>query len=158
MILTSFIIYLIYNIFVLTKYSIPENLSSTYYKLGKYGWVFPVTMISCVACLIPGWLNMLEGSDFQFVAFLCPMAIAFMAMAPDFKSDKFEYNVHAISTCIAAILALFAIIFVLNGWLHLIFCTFLILLISITTRTLKSNWLYWLETIVFLSTYTSILI
>ena len=47
-----------------------------------------------------------------------------MAMAPDFKSDKFEYNVHAISTCIAAILALFAIIFILNGWLYLIFVHF----------------------------------
>lgn len=155
MILTSFIIYLIYNIFVLTKYGIPENLSSTYYMLGRFKWIFPITMLICVSLLIPGWLELMDGSDFQFLAFLCPIAIGFMAMAPDFKSDKLEYNVHAISTCMAAILALFAIIFVLKGWLYLIFCIFLILLLSITTRSLKNNWLYWLETIMFLATYIS---
>lgn len=157
MILTSFIIYLLYNVFILVKYGVPENLSSTYYMLGRFKWLFPITILICVSLLMPGWLEIMEGSDFQFLAFLCPAAIGFMATAPDFKSDKLEYNVHSISTIIAALLSLIAIIFILNGVIYLIICSFLILLISITTRTLKSDWLYWLETVMFLTTYALIL-
>lgn len=158
MILTSFILYLLYNVICNTLYGVPENLSSTYYKLGKLKCLFPITMVICVGLLVPGWLDILEGSNWQFLAFLCPMAILFMSMAPDFKNNILEYKVHAISTIIAALLALFSIIFVLNGGYILIFVSILLLLISITSSTLKNCWLYWLEMIIFISTYLSIIV
>lgn len=158
MIWIPFITYLIYNIILLVLFGAPENLSSSFYLYKKYKiqWIFPVTMILIASILMPMWLDVLDGSNFQFLAFFCPISIIFMAFAPDFKGDSFEYKIHSIGAIMAALFSLIAIIFILKCVWVLIFTTILILLISIMTRTLKS-WVYWLETIAFLSTFISLL-
>ena len=155
----SFILYLVYNVLALSLFGIPSSLSNTFYLYKEYkcSWVFTVTLIAMVILLMPSWINMTEGSPFQFLAFLVPMCIAFVAISPNFKNNILDQRIHFISTVIAAVLALITNLFIFEAWLALVIVALTILVISIVTKSFKSGWLYWVETIVFLTTYINII-
>ena len=78
-------IYLAYNAISLAFFGIPESLSNTYYlwkERSNKGWLFPLMMYAVVAFMMPAWITMSEGSDFQFLAFLAPAAIALAGTKP----------------------------------------------------------------------------
>ena len=151
-------IYLTYNAICLTLFGISESLSNTYYlwkgKNGK-GYLFPLMMYAVVALMMPAWITMSEGSDFQFLAFLAPAAIAFVGTAPRFKSDDLENKVHSISAVIAAACSLAWVALVTPYWWVILVWLCIVAAIAVLTSSYKMALVYWLETIAFGATFTS---
>jgi hypothetical protein len=160
-VISAFIIYAIYNAIALSLFGVPKSLSMTYYLfMEKKKWLsvwFPVMMLSMVVLLIPSWLEISDGSYLQFMAFLAAGGIMFTGSAPAFKSSDLENKVHTGSAAFAAIFALLWVIFVSQFWQFIvvwfIFCAFA----SVWTNTYKTSYIYWLETVAFLSTFSSII-
>ena len=160
-VISAFIIYAIYNAIALGLFGVPKSLSMTYYLfMEKKKWLsvwFPTMMISMVILLMPSWLEISEGSYFQFMAFLAAGGIMFTGAAPAFKSSDLEDKVHTGSAAFAALFALLWVIVVSQLWyfiiLWLIVCSFC----AVFTKTYKSSYIYWLETVAFLSTFSAII-
>ena len=151
-------IYLAYNAICLTLFGIPKSLSDTYYlwkaRNGK-GWYFSLMMYSVVALMMPAWITMSEGSDFQFLAFLAPSAIAFVGTAPAFKSDDLENVVHSTAAIAAAICSLAWVALVTPYWWMILVRFGFIALAAILTSSYKTCLVYWLEQVAFGATFTS---
>ena len=151
-------IYVAYNAISLALFDVPESLSNTYYlykEKSNKGWLFPLMMYAVVALMMPAWITLSEDSDFQFLAFLAPAAIAFVATAPAFKSDDLENKVHSISAVIAAACSLAWVALVTPYWWMILICLGLFALESIMTSSYKSCLVYWLEQVAFGATFTS---
>lgn len=161
LILSAIIIYFVYNFFALGVCGIPKSLSMTFYLLQeKKKWLriwFPIMMISMAFLLMPAWLEISIGSPFQFLAFLAPAGIMFTGAAPAFKSSELENTVHMTSAIFAAITALLWVGLVANLWFAIAIWFVIIAILAIVTKTVKSSYIYWLETVAFLSTFTAIL-
>lgn len=157
----AFTIYLIYNSAALRLFGVPESLSNTFYlynnKMKHLGILFPIMMISMAGLLLPAWLEISESSNLQFTAFLAAAGIIFTGSAPAFKRDDLEKKVHTVSALVAAIFALLWVIFVSKLWFMILIWLAVVALIAFVTKTIKSSYIYWLETIAFMSTFTSIL-
>ena len=151
-------IYVAYNAISLALFSIPESLSNTYYlykEKSNKGWLFPLMMYAVVALMMPAWITMSEGSDFQFLAFLAPSAIAFVGTAPAFKSDDLENVVHTTAAIVAAICSLAWVAVITPYWWMILVWFGFIDLASILTSSYKSCLVYWLEQVAFGATFTS---
>ena len=157
----ALIIYLIYNGASLKIFGVPESLSNTFYlfndKKKHLGILFPIMMASMVGLLLPAWLEISALNSLQFTAFLAAAGILFTGFAPAFKSNNLEKRVHIVSALTAAVFALLWVIFVSKLWFTILIWFAVILLIAFITKTTKSSYIYWLETVAFMSTFTSIL-
>ena len=153
-------IYVAYNAIAIAIFGVPESLSNTYYlwkeKNGK-GWLFCLMMYLVVALMMPAWISLSEGGNFQFLAFLAPASIAFVGTAPAFLSSDLEGKVHTISAILAAVCSLAWVCIVTPYWWSIICFTGIVALAVTLTKTLKS-YTYWLETIAFASTFYSAII
>ena len=116
-----------------------------------------IMMISVAALLIPAWITLSVGSTYQFTSFLAPLGIMFTGACPTFNGSKMEDKVHTISAYFSAIMALLWIILVANTYPLILFWGIIILIISLSTKTLLNSIVYWVETIVFLSTFNSMI-
>jgi hypothetical protein len=154
-------IYVAYNAISLALFGIPESLSNTYYlwkeKNGK-GWLFCLMMYAVVALMMPAWITMSEGSDFQFLAFLAPAAIAFVGTAPRFKDTELENHVHMTSAYLAAAFALAWVALVTPYWWAILIWLCIVACLAVLTSGYKTCLVYWLETIAFGATFTSTLL
>ena len=157
-IIVATIIYVVYNAIAIATFGVPESLSNTYYlwkeRNGK-GYLFCLMMYAVVALMMPAWLTLSEGSDFQFLAFLAPMSIAFVGTAPRFKNDKLEGNVHSISAVIAAACSLAWVALVTPYWWMIVTWLGIIAMYSILTSSYKTCLVYWLEQVAFGATFTA---
>ena len=157
----AFTIYLIYNGVALRLFGVPESLSNTFYLYNdkkKYlGILLPIMMVSMAGLLLPAWLEISALSSLQFTAFLAAAGIIFTGSAPAFKGNDLEKRVHTVSALTAAVFALLWVIFVSKLWFTILIWFVVILLIAFVTKTIKSSYIYWLETVAFMSTFTSIL-
>lgn len=151
-------IYIAYNAICLALFSIPESLSNTYYlwkeKNGK-GWLFCFMMYAVVALMMPAWISLSEGSNFQFLAFLAPASIAFVGTAPRFKDGDLENKVHTVSAIIAAACSLLWVMLVTPYWYVILIWLGFIALASMLTSSYKTAYVYWLEQVAFGSTFTA---
>lgn len=152
------LIYAAYNTLALAFFGVPESLSNTYYlyqdKCNK-GWLFCLMMYLVVAFMMPAWITMSEGSDFQFLSFLAPASIAFVGTAPRFKNGELENNVHTYSAYIAAACSLLWVILVTHYWWVILIWFGFVALAAIFTSSYKICLVYWLETVAFCATFTS---
>ena len=162
LVLVAFILYVSYNIAALSLFGIKNSLSQTFYEFKNikswYRFFFPIMMISMGFLLIPAWLVISEGSKYMFIVFLASTGIIFTGSAPAFNRNKLEDRMHTGSAYFAAFFALLWIILVAKLWWIIIIWGMIILLIALITRTLKTAIVYWLETVTFLSTFTSIIL
>ena len=161
-VLTAFVIYLVYNGVALKMFGVPKSLSMTYYlfeeKKKKLGIVFPIMMLSMAFLLLPAWLEISALSNLQFTAFLAAGGIMFTGAAPAFKSSSLEKKVHTGSAVVAAIFATLWVIFVAKMWYLILIWILSLALHAYTTKTVKSSYIYWFETVAFMSTFMSIIL
>lgn len=151
-------IYLAYNAIFLTVFGIPKSLSDTYYLWKEHngkGWYFSLMMYAVVALMMPAWITMSEGSDFQFLAFLAPAAIAFVGTAPRFKDTTLENHVHMTSAYLAAAFALAWVALVTPYWVSIPVYACLMAMNAIITSSYRTSLVYWLECIAFGATFTA---
>lgn len=155
----ALLLYIIYNSTAIILFGVPHSLSETYYlynkKNGK-GILFSVFLTVVSLLLLPVWLEVSKENT-QFLVFLGLCSLCFTAAAPAFKNTKMEDRVHTISAIIGAICSLLWVIF--NGmWTIILAWTIIVLLVSYITKTIKTSYIYWLETIAFMSTFTALLV
>lgn len=151
-------IYLVYNAICLANFGIPKSLSDTYYlwkERNGRGWLFCLMMYAVVTLMMPAWITISEGSDFQFLAFLAPAAIAFVGTAPRFKDTNLENHVHMTSAYLAAAFALAWVALVTPYWWVILIWLCSITCLAVLTSSYKACLVYWLETIAFGATFTS---
>ncbi len=151
--------FLIYNIVALVLFGVPKSLSMTYYlfknKIDTLKFLFPALMTMLTVFLMPCWLEMSEGSNFQFTAFLSAAGVLFVGAAPAFLNSSLENMVHQVSACICAAAALAWICLVTPYWYIILIVFAVIALIAWLTKTLKTSYIYWLEMVAFISTFIS---
>ena len=140
---------------------VPNSLSNTYYmykqKKEYLKFLFPIMMFTISSLLLPSWLNITEGSNWQFLSFLTCASIMFVGAAPNFKNVGIENKVHTIAAIISAICALsWCLIIVPNSWIIILINLIIILLLAFITNTIKKSYTFWLELIAFLSLYFSL--
>ena len=159
-VLTSFVVYYVYNAVALYLFGVPKSLSMTFYLFKeKKNWLcacFQIMMTLMAGSLLPAWLEISVGSNLQFMSFLAASGILFTGAAPAFESSKLENNVHMASAIIAAIFALLWVILVANLWYVILVWLVAITVVALLTKSVKTSYIYWLETIAFLSTFTSV--
>ena len=153
-------LFLIYNIVALVLFGVPKSLSMTYYlfkdKIDTLKFLFPAMMSMLTIFLMPCWLQISEGSDFQFTAFLSAASILFVGAAPAFKSSSMENMVHQVAAYLAAAAAVAWICLVTPYWYVILIVLAVIALIAWATKTWKTSYIYWLEMVAFVSTFISI--
>lgn len=151
-------IFVAYNAVAIAIFGIPESLSNTYYlwkeKNGK-GWLFCLMMYAVVALMMPAWITLSEGSNFQFLAFLAPASIAFVGTAPRFKDGDLEKLVHTLSAIVAAVASMVWVVLVTPYWAAIPVFSVIYLIKACWTKTYRSGRIYWFEQIAFCSTFTA---
>lgn len=157
-IIIAAIIFILYNGIALGIFGIPDSLSQTYYLYkDKYnkGFLFSVMMGLVVLFMMPAWITLSEGSNLQFLSFLAPTAILFVGASPAFMSNKMTNLVHSISALLAALLSILWIILVTPYWWGILIVLAVFALIAWLTKTYKNAYVYWLESVAFISTFVS---
>ena len=112
-------------------------------------------MYAVVLLMMPAWIGLSEGSNWQFLAFLAPASIMFVGTAPRFKDSDLENRVHSISAIIAAICSLVWVAIVTPFWWVILICLGLVILAAVFTSSYKTAYVYWLEQVAFGSTFTA---
>ena len=152
--------FIIYNAVALLLFGVPKSLSMTYYlfkdRVETLKWLFPSMMTLLTIFLMPCWLEISEGSPFQFTAFLSAAGVLFVGAAPAFKSSSLENMVHQVSAYICAAAAIAWICLVTPYWWIILIVLAVIALLAYITKTIKSSYIYWLEMVAFISTFISI--
>lgn len=153
--------FVIYNAVVLLLFGVPNSLSKTYYLFKERSNVlkclFPSMMALLGVFLMPCWIEISEGSNFQFLSFLSAASLLFVAFAPAFLDSKMENIIHQVSAICCAVFAMLWIILVTPYWYVILIVLTVIVTLAIVTKTIKSGYIYWLEVIAFLSTFISII-
>lgn len=154
--------FLIYNIIVLMLFGVPKSLSMTYYlfkdRVDSLKWLFPGMMTLLGVFLIPCWIEISEGSNFQFLSFLSAASLMFVAFAPVFLDSKMENIIHQVSAYCCATFVLLWIILVTPYWYVILIVLGFVAVLAYVTKTWKTGYIYWLELVAFLSTFISIIV
>lgn len=155
-------LFAIYNIIVLMLFGVPKSLSMTYYlfksRQNSLKIMFPTMVVLLCILLIPCWLTLSEGSNFQFLSFLAPMALMFVGFTPLFNDADMHKMIHDIAAYSCVVFALLWIILVTSYWYIILIVFILISIIAIATKTWKTCYTYWLEIVVFISSFVSIIV
>lgn len=153
--------FIVYNAIALLLFGVPKSLSDTYYLFKERNnsckWFFPIMMLLLAIFLMPAWLEISEGSYFQFMAFLSAGSILFVGGAPAFMDSSLENKVHSVSAIVAAIMAILWICLVTPYWWIILIIFVIIASLAYVTKTIKSSYIYWLEMVAFISTFTTII-
>ncbi len=161
LVLAAFALYWGYNMAALSLFGVPRSLSNTFYLFNKrkpwQRFLFPVMMIGMAFLLLPAWLEISSASPFMFTACLAAGGIMFTGAAPNFNSGDLENKVHTTSAIFAAVFALLWVVLVAGLWWFIVVWFVLVFLVALLTKSLKSGLIYWLETIAFMTTFTSII-
>lgn len=149
--------FIVYNAVALLLFGVPHSLSMTHYlfkeRQDTLKLLFPAFITMLCIFLIPCWLQISEGSTFQFTAFLSAGSLLFVGCSPCFKNGDLEGMVHQISAYCCAVFAILWIILVTKFWWIILIVAALIITAAILTKTWKTCYIYWLEMIAFGSTF-----
>ena len=155
LIFISLTILIVYFWKVIKLIGIPWSISDTYYQLKKHGrsglW-FQIAMILSAGILLPEWLEVTEGENYQCCAFLACIGLIFVGSAPCFKLEL-DGKVHIGATIVCGLASLLYMIFA--GY------TTIPLLLAFPTGFLIYKYdkpVFWLEIWMFINTYISIII
>lgn len=157
----AILLFIVYNIVTLVLFGVPQSLSNTHYLFKQSNeslkFLFPAFITLLCFFLIPCWLQISEGSLFQFTAFLSGGSLLFVGCSPYFKNEGLEGMVHSISAYCCAGFAILWIILVTKLWWIILMVFGLIAAIAIITKTWKTCYIYWLEMVAFISTFISMI-
>lgn len=118
---------------------VPVSLSSTFYSLGRFGWVFQLSLAAIAFTLVPVWISH-SSEGYECLPFLSCASLLFVASAPSFRMElegKVHYSAAAVC-CTCGILWQF-----LEGlWDATLWFACLGLTLSLGNL---SKWCWWLE-------------
>lgn len=156
----AILLFAIYNAVAILLFGVPKSLSMTYYlfkdRQDVLKVLFPTMITLLVMCLMPCWIEISEGSNFQFLSFLSAASLMFVGAAPAFKSSSLENAVHQVAAYLCASFAILWICLVTPYWYIVLIVLAIVAALAIVTKTVKSSYIYWLEMVAFGSTFISI--
>lgn len=168
LIFTSFLLFLSYNIGIVSKFGIPPSLSQSYYLLNgvkkNLGLLFTGMMASMAFTLLPAWLELGElislwSAYLNPLAFFACAAILFVGSAPAFRSNKLEGTVHEVAAKIAAACSMIWCLAVCWKIMYVpLGVAGLIALCAWLSKTLKPGLVYWLEMMAFGATFATVIV
>jgi hypothetical protein len=154
--------FMVYNAVALLLFGVPKSLSMTHYlfkeRQDMLKVLFPTFITLLCMFLIPCWLQISEGSPFQFTAFLSAGMLLFVGCSPCFKDRDLEGMVHQISAYCCAAFAILWIILVTSYWWVILIVLGLIATAAILTKTWKTCYIYWFEMVAFTSTFITMIL
>lgn len=155
LVIISAVILCTYTFISIVNFGIPKSLSETYY-LYKYNMSFGMFFQICfglsIATLLPMWIEMSQGSIFQFLGFLTPISLMFVTVTTKFK-ERFEGKIHSVLAIFGVVCLLLWVILVAKAYIALVIAVLPFTLLGIITQSLRKNLVFWLEMISFVSTY-----
>ena len=167
LVLISFLLFLAYNIGIVSKFGIPPSLSQSYYLLNgvkkNLGFLFTGMMLTVAFTLLPAWLELGEvvsswSSYLNPLAFFTCAAIAFVGAAPAFRANKLEGTVHEVAAKVAAACSIIWCLAVCWKIMYIpLGVAGLIAAIGAITKTWKSATVYWLEMMAFGATFATVI-
>ena len=162
LVLIAFAIYVLYNIIVIGTLGLPLSVSETFYRLKakKEGLalICPI-VISLIALLaLPEWISMSSHNALWILPIITTISIIGLVVIPFFKLVKWEKFIQFGLTILSLILTIFCIVFVSKLWWVLLVWLVLIALIAVMTKTWRTSLIFWLETTIILSAFTSIIL
>ena len=145
----SFIIYILYVVYIYVKYQ-PDCISQSYYLL-KNKNIFTLWIILVAFSLFPYWVE-ISPIYFQFLPFLSVCSLAIVGLCPNYlDSDRIVHITAASVTCILSL------IWNLVTGMYLLPILFCIILIILYVSKAE-NCFFWTENLAFLNIYLSILL
>ena len=99
----SFLLILLYVIYIIINYGIPKSISATYYLI-KHNWIFSLVLISSIVLSFNQFMEITPES-FKFLPFIFCSGIVFVAAAPNFKTNKIIDTVHDYAAIISFIIS-----------------------------------------------------
>ena len=145
----SFIIYILYVVYIYVKYQ-PDCISQSYYLL-KNKNIFTLWIILVAFSLFPYWVE-ISPIYFQFLPFLSVCSLAIVGLCPNYlDSDR---TIHITAASITCILSLIWNLVTGTYLLPILFCMILIILYASKVK----NCFFWIENLAFLNIYLSILL
>lgn len=164
----SLAIFLAYNIWIITKFSVPRTLSLSYYLLEEQkkgiGWIFSGMMWLIAGLLLPGWLVVGEVISYwsaylNVLPFITIASLAFVGTAPAFRFGELEPKVHNIAAKIAAGASLIWCLVVCWQIMYVpIIVMGIVALIAWLTKTWKNASGYWIEMLCFYPTFITVIV
>jgi hypothetical protein len=167
LVLISFLLFLAYNIGIVSKFGIPPSLSQSYYLLNgvkkNLGFLFTGMMFTMAFTLVPAWLELGEvisswSTYLNPLAFFTCAAIAFVGAAPAFRANKLEGTVHKVAAIVAAACSMLWCLVVCWKIMYVpLGVAGLIAVVGAITKTWKSASVYWLEMMAFGATFATVI-
>ncbi len=164
--IVSFCLFAAYNIYVLSVFGIPANLSITYYhfkdKGDKLGFVFPLFLILQCCMLFPVWYNINKKYNSQEclcvrIIFFTLATIVIVILLPQYKKSQIHKILHYGAAILAAINSLLWILIACRELYPMLLLILVFLTVTaLYTGTWKSCISYWLELFVFCSIYITL--
>lgn len=115
LLISSILVFTIYNIVAIKLFRVPTSLSDTFYlyqnKKKGLGYIFTAMMWTMAFLLMPAWLTISDSMpgwehNFTFLAFFAAAAIVFVGSAPAFRNVGLENKVHMIAAKSCAVFAI----------------------------------------------------
>lgn len=108
------------------------------------------------AMLVPAMIESGEGSALQCLGFFTPLYLIVVAFTPEYATVRKQKIIHYVGAISCAVLATAWIIFVR----HLIWVPLSLLALAIfaavTTKTMKKDYIFWGEMVMFASSYAAL--
>ena len=95
----SFILIILYIIYIIINYGIPKSISASYYLL-KHKIIFSLTLLLSVILSTNQFMD-ITPYNFKFLPFIFLSGIVFVAVAPNFMSSDLTSKVHDISAIVS---------------------------------------------------------
>ena len=115
-----------------------------------------VTLVAAFL-LVPVMVGVGVGSALQFLGFFAPVYLMFVALTPEWATDDTQFIYHVIFTCICAACGILWSIFVAHTYILMLIVAGVALAVSLFTKTLKEDYVFWGEMAMFLTVYISLL-
>ena len=158
----SMVLFIGFNIICLSKYGLLSCYSAYGPKWAEWEKEHPymkglnvwslVTILTAIF-LIPPMIITGIGSSLQFLCFFAPLYLFLVAFTPHYNTDKRQNIIHQIGAWTCVVLIFIWLIAVVHKWIVLLPVLILMIIIGLGTGTLKKSITYYLEMMMFLSTY-----
>lgn len=153
LLIISIVLFVSYIGYVIGMYGIPASISDTYYQLGKKGWLFTLFCLAESSLLVASFIEA-SKEEYQSLAFIASVSLAFVGSAPLFKED-YNRNIHYASAGVCVMASLVWQVLMVYWYAPLI--TFLGGVIVLACLKFRKP-VFWMEMCAFISTYITLLL
>ena len=167
----SFLVFIIYNAFIIKIFGIPKSLSESFYLMNNRregsGYIFTAMMFIVGLYLMPSWLELGDclspwSHYLDPLAFATCASICFVGAAPAFRNIGVESKVHDIGAKTAAACSMTWCLSAVVGhnWWDIFIplgVAGLVAIAGVITKTMKTCTVYWLEMMAFYATFLTVI-